>query len=136
MKKTRYILTITFLTCLQTFCISQASNRDSIICGIPGYTHSSFPGGNDSLFAFISSNFNKLIPDTCKHGKVYVRFTIDTSGFVKDIKILRGLCKPLDDEAIRLISIMPRWIPAREYIDNKSKPIETHWNLPLKFSMK
>lgn len=88
-----------------------------------------FPGGTESLSSFFSANVR--YPDTKIGGKCYVRFTVMEDGSIRDIKITRGVpnCPECDIEAIRLISIMPKWKPAK--IDNKN--VNSLFDLPINF---
>ena len=78
-------------------------------------TVASFPGGETKLKEFINKNikFPKLEDDI--YGSVILSFVIDATGVVSQIKIERGLHKDFDDEAIRIVKLMPKWIPARVY---------------------
>lgn len=74
-----------------------------------------FPGGDDALMQFIHTNF--IYPDSSiangESGTVYVQFVVNQDGSVSDIKILKSVSPLLDAEAIRVISIMPRWTPGQ-----------------------
>ena len=73
----------------------------------------SFPGGEEALYHFLTDNLN--YPDSSKkagiHGTVYTVFIVDTNGNLTNIKIFKGLSYDIDKEVIRVISIMPKWIP-------------------------
>lgn len=94
-----------------------------------------FPGGMTALQNFIKSNvqYPKVILEKGINGKVFIRFTIDIDGSVKDIKVLKGIkdCPECDDEAKRLFSIMPKWKPGK--LNGVLTP--THFNYPLKFQV-
>jgi TonB family protein len=87
-----------------------------------------FIGGNDSLKKFISKHFNLAVDKNCNEGRIYLKFAIEEDGSLTNIKVIRGLSVKLDTEAIRVISIMPKWKPAR----SNGKPIRMFMNLPLK----
>jgi TonB family protein len=93
-----------------------------------------FPGGEDALLDHIIKNIK--YPDKAKDngvsGKVYVSFVIDTVGKVTDVKILRGIGGECDEEAIRVIRMMPRWTPGYQ----NGKSVNVMYNLPIKFSMR
>ena len=95
-----------------------------------------FIGGLKAQNKFISKNF--IYPIVAKEngitGTCYVNFEIDTVGQIKNIKVVKGIknCKECDEEAKRLISIMPNWIPAME----NGKPQTFRINYPVKFIMK
>ena len=64
-------------------------------------------------------------------GRVIVKFTVEEDGSVTNGKIMKGVDPLLDNEALRLVSIMPKWKPAR--LDDKD--IRTMYNLPLLFKL-
>ena len=70
-----------------------------------------FPGGQDSLRAFIARN-NKWQPgkETIA-GKVFVEFIVESDGSITNIRIMKGLHESCDQEALRIVSIMPKWNP-------------------------
>jgi protein TonB len=69
-----------------------------------------FPGGEKAMMKFIKQNLKPI----CTTGKVYVTFVVDTSGLIKDLKLLRGLSAPCDSEAVRVINLFPAWKPAKQ----------------------
>ena len=70
-----------------------------------------FPGGDLALREWI--NQNKIYPQEAIkkgiEGRVIVKFTIEEDGTVTNGKIVRGVDSLLDNEALRLVSIMPKW---------------------------
>ncbi len=88
-----------------------------------------FPGGEEALKNFFDDNFKTGCTDSCGDGKVYVAFTIDEEGKVSEITIPRSFCKPCDDEAIRVFSLMPNWIPATL----GGKPVKCKYSIPIAF---
>jgi len=93
-----------------------------------------FPGGNEALLKFITSNIR--YPESAKkskiEGRVYVGFDIDTDGSVINIKVLRGVNSELDAEAIRVIKSMPKWTPGKQ----RGKAVRVNYTLPIMFSLK
>ena len=93
----------------------------------------SFPGGQEALLAFLDQSVR--YPEgyeSCAQGRVVVRFTIDVDGSIVDPKVIRSLDPPLDKEALRVVGLMPKWIPAKE--NGVSKRVE--YNLPVPFKVK
>ena len=70
-----------------------------------------YPGGNDAMKAFINGNFRK--PANCKQGTVLVNFVVEDDGTIRDTVIMKSLSKEADDEALRVINMMPKWKPAK-----------------------
>lgn len=95
-----------------------------------------FPGGETALFQFIGKNlkFPKTLLDSINNddGKynVYIQFIVDTLGNITDIKPLRG-DDLLVDEAIRVIKLMPKWIPGK----NREKKVNVSFVLPFIFKI-
>ena len=75
-----------------------------------------FPGGETAYRNFLQKNLK--IPDSAVDisGIVIIEFTIDTSGKVGNAKVIsKPLGHGLENEVLRVISMLPRWIPARKY---------------------
>ena len=88
----------------------------------------SFPGGEKALLDFLDQNV--VYPsdyEDCAQGRVVVSFTIDIDGSIVEPKVIRSLAKELDAEALRVVSLMPKWIPAKE----KGKNKRTEYILPI-----
>ena len=88
-----------------------------------------FPGGDDLLYKFINDNLQYPTNVACITGTVYLTFIVNADGKLSDVKIIRGLNKDIDDEAIRLIKIMPNWLP----IKRKGEAVPVQFNLPIRF---
>ena len=92
-----------------------------------------YPGGTKALYDFIKTNikYPSVITEKGINGTCYVRYTVDIDGSIKNVQILKGVkdCTECDEEAKRIISIMPNWIPGK--INGKVSP--TTFNLPIKF---
>ena len=97
----------------------------------PYESFSSFPGGSDSLRRFIAKNFHYPSDARRDHiqGTVKVKFTITQDGTVDAIEVLNSIHPLLDREALRLISLMPKWIPATQ----EGRLVKTHLILPVSF---
>lgn len=92
-----------------------------------------FPGGNEARIEFLSKNLN--YPDSArKHkiqGTVIVAFIIETDGAVSNPEILRGIGYGCDEEAIRVIKLMPKWKPSFQ----QSNVVRVRMNQPIKFTL-
>lgn len=90
-----------------------------------------FPGGVKAMWEFIIENIHypaQAIEDSIQ-GRVYLSFVVDSTGSLVDAKIDRGVHELLDNEALRLVSIMPKWIPAYW----EGEPINMRVRLPINF---
>lgn len=72
-----------------------------------------YPGGVDALLSMLSENVT--YPDAAEEkaiqGRVYVKFVISKEGDVEDIKTLRGVHPLLNEEALRVVRLFPKWTP-------------------------
>jgi protein TonB len=84
-------------------------------------------GGQKELYKFISENINETV--ATKKGKVNLRFVIEKDGSIGDVEIMRGLCPPCDEEAKRVVKLMPKWTPAQ--INHKN--IRCFYHMPIVF---
>jgi len=75
-----------------------------------------FPGGEAELMKFISDNLR--YPATATElgieGRVSLRFVVSKTGKVTNVEVIRGLDPSCDKEAVRVIKMMPDWIPGRQ----------------------
>ncbi|MBO9703853.1 MAG: energy transducer TonB [Sporocytophaga sp.] len=62
-------------------------------------------------------------------GKVFVEFTIDSTGKIINPRIVRGLGNGFDEEVMRVFQLMPDWKPG--YSDGK--PVDSKKVLPVEF---
>lgn len=92
-----------------------------------------FPGGLEALGQFIARNIH--YPSTARknktQGKVLVSFVIDKDGTVTDIKIKRGIGDGCDEEALRVIAMMPKWRPGVQ----NGKLVRVAYSVPLAFTL-
>ncbi len=73
-----------------------------------------FPGGEKAKEIFIQQNLKSANFLKIKRirGVVVVSFVIRRDGRVDDIKVVRSLSPEIDQECIRVVSMMPLWTPA------------------------
>lgn len=88
-----------------------------------------FQGGNEALTAFIIENVK--YPDKARkagiQGKVFITFTIDKDGKVKNAKVQKSVDPALDAEALRVINKMPAW--------TNVKKADIEMTLPINFKL-
>ena len=100
------------------------------ICDFPDI-ESEFPGGAMAMRKFIQENVQ--YPEySLKHneqGRVYLSFVVEKDGSISGIDIPRSLTPSLDQEAIRLVASMPKWIPGTV----QGIPVRSRCRLPITF---
>lgn len=91
-----------------------------------------FPGGMSALMDFIRKNLNydkTLVPETIGIPRVIVQFVIDEEGNIIHPVVLRGVNPALDEEALRVVKLMPKWKPGRQ----SGKPEKVRYAIPVTF---
>ena len=75
-----------------------------------------FPGGEKALVAFLNKTivFPAEALKNNEHGKVYVQFVVRKTGKVGDAKIIKSVSTNLDNEALRVIGLLPDWTPGEQ----------------------
>jgi len=92
-----------------------------------------YPGGDQAKLKFLNENikYPQAARDIGIQGKVFVTFVVETDGTITDIRVLRGIGGGCDEEAIRLVKAMPKWVPGKQ----RGTPVKVQFNLPVKFTL-
>lgn len=92
-----------------------------------------FPGGDESRVKFLTENikYPQMAKESGIQGTVFVTFVIDEKGRVADVKVLRGIGGGCDEEAIRVVKMMPPWNAGKQ----SGKPVRVQFNMPIKFTL-
>ena len=92
-----------------------------------------FPGGEVVLMRFLSDNmkYPKVARESGIQGRVVVQFVVGSDGSICNAKVIRGIDPYLDKEALRVVSVMPRWKPGMQ----KGKPVSVQYTMPLMFRL-
>ena len=93
-----------------------------------------FPdGGMAGLMKYLSDNIR--YPESARkagtQGRVTVQFVVGKDGSIGNVSILRGVDPALDEEAIRVVSEMPKWKPGLQ----KGKPVNVKFAIPVVFRL-
>jgi len=92
----------------------------------------SFLGADQALFKFITENLKYPVQEPCCQGKVIIRFIVTKEGKIESPEIVTSLDTPFDKESLRVINLMPDWIPAR----HKGEVVNSYFILPIVFRLK
>ena len=96
---------------------------------IPPY----YPGGKEELIKYLGNQMvypKKMIKNAIE-GKIYIRFIVDKSGSISNAKVLKGGEKLFEEEALRVVREMPKWIPGKI----EGEPVRTYFDLPVNFRL-
>jgi len=92
-----------------------------------------FPGGYTAFGHFLAQNI--YYPDIDKQnkieGRVIVTFIVEADGSLTNIKVLRAPSQTLSDEAVRVISLSPKWEPGVQ----NGKPVRVQYTVPVAFTL-
>lgn len=92
-----------------------------------------FPGGEVKLMKFISSNirYPEMERDNDIQGIVQVKFIVNTDGSVSDIVVVKSVSPGLDNEAIRIAKMLPKFSPAIQ----TGKAVRAYYKIPVVFKL-
>ena len=90
-----------------------------------------FGNGYNDVKAYLAAHVH--YPDSAKalriQGKVFIKFVVNEDGSLSDFKMIRGVSKELDDEAMRVIKEMPKWKPGMQ----NGKTVKVYFTVPVEF---
>ena len=91
------------------------------------------PSLSGGINKFLSNNikYPKKAKQLGAEGIVYLQFVVSKKGEIKNVKVLRGVNKWLDEEAVRVVKAMPNWSPGKQ----RGKPVNVLYNLPINFQL-
>ena len=92
-----------------------------------------FPGGQNAMIQFMVDNVNypQKAKDANIQGKVYVSFVVEKDGSVDEVKLMRGIGGGCDEEAVRVVKAMPKWVPGKK----DGKYVRVSYMLPFFFKL-
>lgn len=92
-----------------------------------------FPGGQQALFKFLSENVKYPVSAQERgiQGRVICQFVVNCDGSIVDVMVVRHAEHSLDAEAVRVLSSMPKWIPAV----HKGEKVRVKYTVPVNFKL-
>ena len=129
MKKLLFFLILGFTTLTTT----HAQNTDTP-CGKVFHVVEQmpqFPGGQAAMMKFIADSL-RYPSVSCEHrieGRVVVQFVVDCEGNILNPLVVWSVDPLLDKVAIRVVKLMPKWIPGRQ----NGKPVSVVCLVPIRF---
>ena len=92
-----------------------------------------FPGGEAELMRFLSENvhYPTSASEMGIEGRVILRFVVSKTGEVSQVEVIRGLDPACDKEAVRVVKMMPKWIPGRQ----NGRNVPVYFTLPIKYQL-
>jgi len=115
------------LTNQQTVLVDSTKNDSTVLDGIVEMMPQ-YDGGQKALEAFIAEHL-KTPEGATVPARVIVTFTIEKDGSISLPKVMKSASKELDAEALRVVGLMPKWIPGSML----GEPTTTKYTLPIIF---
>ena len=90
-----------------------------------------FPGGMGALLGWISTHlrYPQAAVQNGTQGRVIIQFVVKSNGTIGDVRIVRGINSELNNEAIRLVKSLPKFIPGRM----NGQAVDCWYTLPIVF---
>jgi TonB family protein len=92
-----------------------------------------YPGGQPAMYDYLLKAIK--YPDEARKkgitGTVYVNFVVEEDGTISTVKILRGIGGGCDEESIRVVKSMPKWLPGTQ----NGKKVAVIFNLPIRYAL-
>ncbi|MBA3663088.1 MAG: energy transducer TonB [Bacteroidetes bacterium] len=94
-----------------------------------------FEGGLRALYSFLGSKlkYPEVAHEVGKEGTVYVKFVVDQKGKVGSLKLLNNLGYGLDEEALRVVSMIPDFKKPGKV---NGRAVKVYYQLPIKFKVR
>lgn len=94
----------------------------------------SFPGGDQKLHEFIKKNlrYPKECADSGIQGRVIIAFIVERNGKLSNIRVVKSVNPALDKEALRIVNLMPNWIPGKQ----NGRTVRVKFLIPITFRPK
>ena len=93
----------------------------------------SFPGGMPALMKWLSDNmkYPPIAAENGVQGRVIVQFVVEKDGSVADVHVARSVDPSLDKEAVRVVKVMPKWIPGKQ----NGSAVRVKYTVPVLFKL-
>ena len=94
----------------------------------------SFPGGQAALMQWLASNvhFPAIAVENGVQGSIIVQFIVEKDGSVSDVQVVKSVEPSLDEEAKRVVSAMPHWIPGKQ----DGATVRVKYTIPFTFELR
>lgn len=92
-----------------------------------------YPGGESAMYVFMAQNvrYPKAAMADSIQGRVVVKFVVQPDGAITDAGVVKSVSPDLDAEAVRVVKLMPRWIPG----ESGGKKVACEYALPISFKL-
>ena len=90
-------------------------------------------GGNTAIVAAIqkATKYPPLALRNQVEGRIFVSFTVNAQGDVSDVKVVKGLGSGLDEETVRAVKTLPKFIPGKQ----NGRSVSVSFTVPITFKI-
>ena len=95
----------------------------------------SFNGGDANEFSkWVNQHleYPEIAKENGVQGRVTLQFTVNPDGRVSNVKVLRGVDSSLDKEAVRVVSMSPKWKPGKQ----RDRAVKVTYTFPVIFQLR
>jgi len=94
----------------------------------PGY-----PGGDEARMRFLRDNirYPAIARESGIQGTVFIQFVVERDGSITDVRVVRGIGGGCDEEAVRVVQMMPRWTPGKQ----RNRAVRVQFMMPIRFTL-
>ncbi len=85
--------------------------------------------GYREFYSWIEAESAKVENHDSVYGRVFVQFFVNKKGYLKELKVVRGLNSELDSNAIAILGKSPPWLPGMQ----GENPVKVRMTIPVDF---
>lgn len=100
---------------------------------VPWVVVEQMPEFNGDIVAYLSKHvsYPEMARENNIQGRVVVRFVVNEDGSIAGASIIKGIGGGCDEEAIRVISAMPKWKPGKQ----NGQAVKVFFQVPIMFTL-
>lgn len=112
---------------------TEAPKEEEVLANEIVEVQAQFPGGERALLKYVSDNlvYPSIAQEQELQGVVTLRFRVEKDGSVGKIVVVMGLSRECDEAAVKVVSSLPRFTPARQ----QGHPVPVWFTLPVRFRL-
>ena len=109
----------------------ESAEKDKVFISVE--QNPEFAGGMNALLKFLQKNLRYPTPAVNANvgGKVYMQFVVGQDGNISKVDVLKGIGFGCDEEAQRVVKLMPKWSPGRQ----SGRAVAVKFTLPISFQL-
>jgi len=92
-----------------------------------------FPGGETAMKEWMIKNlvYPEISVENGDEGRVFLKFVVERDGTISSIEVLKSVSRELDNEAKRMLKLMPKWTPG----ESSGNRVRSSFTLPINFEL-